>query len=1108
MKKALNKDFIRDILSSKGRFISIVAIVALGVAFFTGVKSSPIVMKNSSDKYYDDYNLMDVKLLSTLGLTNKDVDEIEKINGVEGVFPTYSIDALSTYSSSENVIKVHGLEAYNSQDKNYINQVKLIEGRLPNKSGECVIEKQNIKFLNYPIGSKIKLSSGSDEKLSDSLKKTEYTVVGYVETPYYLSQEKGNSAIGSGIIEGAIIVPQDDFKMKAYSEVFLTVKGAKKLDTYSDEYFNKVENVTDQLEGIKNNRAEARYQEVLKEANNELKEGKVKLSDAKEDLKKGKAEFEDNKLKAKKELKDAQNKIDNGKNQIVQGKKDLKSKKISTYAQIKDGEEKIKEAEVKINKGIIDYNNALREFETIKATAQIEIDKAQENLNLLKNQINKIKQEISSIEEQLKNENLPEETQQSLKEQLAQNTALLASLQQQYDNGNNELQINKIKLSQSEAQLNNSKIDLDNSKIQLENEKIKLKSAKKTANIEFAKAEVLLKEKSNELVKGQIELDKNKIKVKDELAKGKKELDDADEKIKKAEKEVEDGKKKIDEIEKPAWYILDRNSHQSFVEYEGCAKSIDALAKIFPVFFFAVAALVCLTTMTRMVDEQRINIGTLKGLGYKNNQISKKYILYALSACLIGCFIGTAIGYTLFPTVIFFAYGMMYSIPNIIYIFSPSITLGISILALLVITTAAYVACHKELRETPAILMRPRAPKNGKRILLERIPFIWNRLSFISKVTVRNIFRYKKRFLMTVLGIAGCTALILTGFGIKDSIEMIVTGQYGTLYKYDISIITKVHMSEKEINELKMDLNQYKEINKTEVYSYQNGNIKVNKNSKDITIVTPKEVKNMSEFIHLQDRKTKKLITLNDTGVVITEKMSRDLGIKKGDTIELINSDDKKAKVKVSGITENYISHYAYISPNYYEEVFKNDLNYNRVLGKLNNTNLKMEEKLSKKLFKVKLVEGVRFNTASKETFHYTIKNLNYVVLIMIVSAGALAFVVLYNLTNVNISERIREIATIKVLGFYDKEVSAYIYRENIILTLIGTIVGLGLGKILHQFIMVTVEIQSMMFGRVIDTSSYMIAALLTIVMSCFVNIAMYYKLKNVKMVESLKSVD
>ena len=463
-----------------------------------------------------------------------------------------------------------------------------------------------------------------------------------------------------------------------------------------------------------------------------------------------------------------------------------------------------------------------------------------------------------------------------------------------------------------------------------------------------------------------------------------------------------------------------------------------------------------------MVDEQRINIGTLKALGYTVFDIAKKYILYAFTASMIGSILGLLIGFSVFPIVIFYAYGMMYTLPDMIPAIDIKLAISITLIAILVTTISAYVACKKELMEEPSALMRPKAPKNGKRIFLERIDFIWKRLSFISKVTLRNIFRYKKRFLMTVLGIAGCTALLVTGFGIKDSIQMIVSGQYGELLKYDMEISISNKTNDSKFN----------------------------------------------DFIHLRQRVGHKKINLKDDGLVLSEKAARVIGASVGDTIKLKNSDNITVEAKVSDITENYISHYAYMTKNYYNKLFNNIPSNNKVLGILNRTSSKEEDKLSKELINIDGVSGVVFNTVSKQTFSNTIKNLNYVVLIMIISAGSLAFVVLYNLTNVNISERIREIATIKVLGFYDGETAAYIYRENIILTIVGIIVGLIMGKFLHQYIMTTVEIKSMMFGRVINTKSYIIAAILTVLLSLIVNIVMYYKLKNVKMVESLKSVD
>ena len=852
MKSILNKDIIRDIKKSRGRFLSILCIVALGVAFFSGIKISPMVMEKTSDDYYDDYNLMDLKLISTLGLTDEDVREVNKIEGVKGVFPTYSMDVLTKFNSQQYVLKVHGLPLNDikKDSENYINQVNVVEGRLPNKSGECVVETSKIGKFNIPIGSKIKLSSGNDDSLDNSLKNTEYTVVGKIETPYYLSDEKGSSAIGSGTIDSVVMIPQDDFKMDAYTEIFLTVDGAKEENSYKDSYFNKVDKVTNNLKNISNERNEDRYNQVISEA------------------------------------------------------------------------------------------------------------------------------------------------------------------------------------------------------------------------------------------------------------------DEAVDKLAKVDNKIKDSEDEIKKIEKPEWYILDRNSHYSYAEYASCANSINALSKIFPVFFFSVAALVCLTTMTRMVDEQRINIGTLKALGYTKGKIAKKYILYALIASLTGSVIGIAIGFTVFPIIIFNAYGIMYTMPEVQLLFNLPLAMGVTITAVSITTLAAYLACYNELKETPSALMRPRAPKNGKRILIEGIPFIWDKIGFIGKVTIRNIFRYKKRFLMTVLGISGCTALILSGLGIQDSIQMIVDGQYGSIFKYDMTISIDNNTKTSELKDIEEDVSKEKLITDYQLMNSQNGKVLSDGKEKQVTIMIPKYIEEMERFIGLQDRKTQNNIELNNDGVVISEKVARDFGLEKGDTIELLNAKEEKVKANIIGVTENYVSHYVYMSKDYYKKLYNSEVAYNRIIGMISDKSIETENELLKKLIDKSNITGVGFNTGIKENFENTIKSLNYVVLIMTLSAGALAFVVLYNLTNVNISERIREIATIKVLGFYDSEVSAYVYRENMILTLIGTLVGLGLGKLLHQFIMVTVETESMMFGRVIEGSSYVMAAILTIILGLIVNFAMYYKLKDVEMVESLKSVD
>ena len=512
--------------------------------------------------------------------------------------------------------------------------------------------------------------------------------------------------------------------------------------------------------------------------------------------------------------------------------------------------------------------------------------------------------------------------------------------------------------------------------------------------------------------------------------------------------------------------------------------------------------------MTRMVDEQRGNIGTLKALGYSKLSISSKYIVYAAVASTLGALVGLAIGVVLFPTVIFYAWGIMYTVPKVKLLLDLPLSIISILVAVSVTTLAAVLACYKELIETPSLLMRPKAPKEGKRIFLERISFIWKRMNFTEKVTARNIFRYKKRFFMTVIGISGCTALLLAGFGIKDSISTIASKQFGEIIKYDsqVSIDKDSTLTEKE------DLfDKYKNDSRVEDISEMstfNSKAIDDGEDKSVKLIVPKNISEFKDFISLRERSSQKEIQLDNSGVVITEKLSKSLGVKKGDKITIENEDGDRKEVEVSAISEMYVDHYVFMSPEYYKSTFGVTNEINALALKLNDTSTKVEEVLGTELMDNDIVKSVSFYSGLVNNFDNMISSLNIVVIVLIVSAGALAFVVLYNLTNVNVSERLREIATIKVLGFYDNEVSAYVYRENLVLTAIGSIVGLALGTILHRFIMITVEFDAMMFGRNINILSYLIAVVITMGFAILVNLVMYKKLKKIPMVESLKSVE
>ncbi|MDV4151639.1 FtsX-like permease family protein [Clostridium sp. AL.422] len=1074
MKNAFFKDVLRDINKSKGRFFSIFAIIALGVAFFSGIKVAPIDMKKTADKYYDDNNFMDLTLYSTLGFTDEDIDEIKKIEGVEDVFPTYSLDTVTKVGSSEFVVKVMGIPLDNS---NYVNRYTLIQGRLPENPNECVIEEGKINNLDLAIGSKIKLESGSNEDLSESLENTEFEIVGKVQTPYYLSNEKGTATIGNGKVSSYVVVPLDNFKIQAYTETYVTIKDAKELNSYSDKYFDLVETVKISLESLGNERAGIRYKEIIEEANKKLNESKNKLS---EEKKNGEDRLND----AKKQLDEAEEALKTGEDELFKKETDYKLTIIQAENEISLGQ-------YKIDSGKAQLEAAKQTLNEEKASAESLINTGKETLKTLENNKKELDNRIKDKENELKNSNLTEEQ----KNQINNELSVLYNTRNELNTGISYIsdQITSAfeKIQQAEEQIKANENELNNAQMLLNENKAKLERSKIEAENQFASAKI-------ELENGKIELENGKKEYEESKEKFEKEIAAAEAKIIKAENDIK-------AIEEPSWYVLDRNSHYSYVDYKNNADSIDKLAKVFPVFFFLVAALVCLTTMTRMVDEQRVNIGTLKGLGYSKNKIASKYIIYSFTASFLGSLVGLAIGYTVFPIVIFDAYGIMYTLPKIQLEFNIPIAFMITIVSIAVTTISSMLACYKELVETPAMLMRPKAPKEGKRILIERIGFVWNKLSFIGKVTVRNIFRYKKRFFMTVFGIAGCTALLVTGFGIKDSIKTIVDKQFGHIFKYNLTINIDKDVSKLEKNQLKDELNNYNEIDELLMISSESGKIKSDNTEKDLYIIVPEDIGKIGDFINFVNRTSKEKLKLNDSGIILTEKAAKQAKVKVGDEIK-IKVNNKEYSMMISGISENYTFNYAYMSPKYYKEVFNKDVIYNSII--VNAENIQNKDDFSMSIMEKEIVNGVSFNDSVRENFDNMIKSLNYVIIVIIVSAGALAFTVLYNLTNVNISERIREIATIKVLGFYDKEVSAYIYRENVILTVFGIIFGAGLGVLLHRFIMLTVEIDNMMFGRNIDLPSFIISALLTIVFAVLVNIVMYYKLKKVKMVESLKSVD
>ena len=1073
------KDIFREIKISLGRFLSILCIVAIGVAFFAGIKASAPDMKNSADTYFDKYNVQDIQVYSTIGLTKKDVAAIKKIKGVKSVQPSFSMDTLSQIDSTQMVIKVI---SYGIDQK--MNKVRVVEGRMPERENECLVEASsatNKLYGTFHIGDTIKLQSGTDEALSKSLKHTKYKIVGTCYNPNYLSYEKGSSNIGSGTVNSFIYIQNTNVLKDYYTEVDVCVKGAKDLDCYSDEYFDVVDPVLKKIKKISNKQIDARIQsyqseldEKKQEATDKFKDAENQFNDAQNKIDSGLSEIQSNELK----LQNSKDQINQGWNEYYANLQLLDNIPTlqNAIAQIEESEKKLPELlsqKEQVENGLQQIN-AEGDLNTKRTLIQNAIDFIDFALKKLENYPDSSDAETIRIKLNEKKELL--QGQLSLIDQAIAKKAELEAILPQIQSGIEQIQAGVAKKAELQSQLNqllNAKNELNNAYVSLINGQAQYEDG--VSKIEDAKNELNKSIEQLTLSKAEFNIQKHD-----------------------ALRELSDAQLEIDKME-GKWIVLDRNSHYSYRDYGACADRMDGIAKVFPVFFFLVAALVCMTTMTRMVDEQRNEMGTLKALGYSKLQIASKYIIYALIANILGSILGCSLGMYLFPTVIFNAWNTLYNIDQIKFLFQPGLILLASGSVTGITLLATLYSIYSELIEMPSQLMRPKAAKAGKKILLERITFIWKRLSFLQKVTARNIFRYKKRFFMTIIGIAGCSALLVAGFGINDSISDIVNQQYNVIYHYDATVSAKTSEITSQIKSLKGVKDVYEEDH--------------------LAVTTKIENKDISTTVHIisNDKKFKDFCTLfngnnefdlDDSSVLISQKMATKLNKKAGDTIKIKDANNKVIKAKIKGVFTNYVGHHIYASESLYKSWNTNAKTTHIYLIKSKKTTKKFERNLGNKIMNIDGVQSVTFYSSLQKNFKDMIKSISYIVVVLVISAACLAFVVLYNLSNVNISERKREIATIKVLGFTRKEVDAYINRETILLTILGSLIGLGIGIGLHHLIMNLAEMDDIMFGRTINSISYVISFVMTIGFNAIINLCMHKKLNNIQMVESLKAVE
>ena len=961
MKKALLRDSIKEIKNTYKRFISILVMAFLGVGFFAGLRAASPDMLDTIDKFYRDSQVFDIKILSTLGLTESDIDALKNIDGVKNVAGSYEVDGKIKLDKKEIITKLITVGD--------INKPILLDGNLPQNADECAVEESFLEANNKKIGDIIQVdvektkNDNGDE--IEYLKNNQLKIVGTIQSPLYVSRDRGTSKLGNGKINYYMYISKDNINAnEIYTSVYITAKTTEQ--TASTKYEDYIEQIKNNIEEIKSEREQARRNQLV-----ELANGKV--ADAENELNTQKQEAETKINDAEKELQEARKKIEDGEKEIATNKK-----------------------------------NADTQF----TNAQKEIDYARTQLQ-----------------------------------------------------GTNSI------LDQKEQELN-------------------LTKSKTYAQITAAQNKI--NESKKKLEDGEQELAKNK--------------EEFNTKIADAEAKLQEAKDKINDIENPKWYILDRNSNEGYVGIIQATKSMENISKVFPIVFFAVAALISLTSMTRMVEEQRTQIGTLKALGYNQFQIMGKYILYASLASIIGGILGMCVGFETLPRIIWMLYMMMYQMtPNILISFNWKYgLLGLILICICIIGATIYSAI-RELKETPSALMRPKAPKAGNRVMLERIPFIWKHLNFSHKVTVRNIFRYKKRFLMTIIGIFGCTSLIVTGFGIKDSIKTIVPSQFEKVFSYNMQVSVKDDISEETEQKLVDELRENSQVQKAIETDMTSVTAVNGDNEEDVQVIIPKD--NFDGVVNLYDVKSKKTVELQENEICLTDKCAQLLGVKAGDTIKL-KDDNKEIDAKISNIVENYVSHYIYMSKATYENLFGEKYNTNVIFLKNVDLTEAEEDELITNLMSKEGVSSATRITSMMGMIDDTLKSLNYIVIILIVSAGLLAFVVLYNLANVNISERIRELATIKVLGFYDKEVYDYVTRETIILTIIGIVLGLFGGYFLNYYLIGTCEINTLRFCKIIEPISYVYAVIITVVFTMIVNIVTYFALKKIDMIESLKSVE
>ena len=1048
MKNMLLQNTLRSVKKALGRFIAIAAIIALSCAFYSGVKAACPDMKKSAWDYYDKQALADIWLKSTLGFDDGDCERLLENDEFTEGYAGYSADLFVDNGNGSSVVRIMSYS-----ENQPLNKLYLTEGRLPEKPGECVADSAPRDKLSFKLGDKLTFHADAGEETEDYLSESEFTVVGLAQSPLYVNFERGASTIGTGSVSAFVYVPEEDFALDTYTDIYLSVGKAHEsgIAPFSDEYEKIVADAEYLAETLSDSYLSRREEDIRAEADEELFEAREKLADGEQKLADGKAEYNDG---------------------------------LKSYNDVR---EELKTKRDELDDAMKDYNDGLAQLDENQSKLQELADTCPRIDNILKSH------------KDLYMKVLPDELLNVLKD-----------IQRIYDDNGVEASISDllaVYIITDPERDPHSKAAAE-AAITGANEQVKAASAAALAEID--KQRKLLEETGKQFEEAEAAIadgEKELADAKHELDDAQKELDDAQAQIDDANKEISDAEADLEDIFKDKkWYVWNRGEWSpDCLSYGDDAERVDSIAAVFPVFFILIAALVCCTTMSRMVEEQRTETGTMKALGFGSGVIIAQYVLYASLASIIGSVIGTIIGFPLLPTIIFRCYQTMYNIPEFEAPFMPLFALGCCGVSLLCTGLSAVYTSAVELTSVPAALIRPKPPKDGKRIFLEKIGFIWKHLKFTSKVTFRNLFRYKSRFFMTLIGISGSTALLLTGFALKEAISCIADKQYDELFLYDAMVIVsdkadadELAEADRAISENELILSSMKAIQETKA-------IFSDKDSVDSTVFVPENAEDLSGYIVLRDFFNSSPLSLEDGSVIITEKLSQLLGVNPGDEIFI---EGAELPVKIADIAENYTYHFVYMTKTTYNTLFGEAVP-NTILmntGGLPEENIRDE--ITSELIACDAVISASFTVDGTDKFRKLISSLDLIVAVIVIFAGALAVVILYNLANININERVRELATIKVLGFFDGEVGAYVYRENTVSTILGIIIGLIVGIFFEHFVIVTAEVDEVMFSRDIPWFCYVMAASAMAVFTIIVNLLLYFKLKKIDMASSMKAIE